>query len=170
MTNREIHEMVVRWLASLTGITVILARQNTPRPPLPYIMVNPIGWEALHYHPSEIEYTNAENEDAEPIVIAAPVLDMEWRYSIFSYTDGDREPEDVLLPIIAAIKMQQPMEPMYPSFVVHNISQVRSVPEIVENVWEPRAQMDLFLRGVTKYGQIIDVIETFEDFELERVP
>ena len=170
ITNRELHENLVRWIAATTGYQTILARQGAARPNLPYIMVNFTGWDPLHYHPAETEFEDIVVNDVEK-VRATPVQDAEWRYSIFSYCGDDREPEDMLMQLHSACKVAQVMEPIFPDFVIHDLSQVRSVPEYVQNTWEPRAQMDLFLRGVTRYGHVIDVIETAEYniTEVERV-
>lgn len=167
VSSFEAHEIVVRWIAAKTGLKTILARQGVARPPVPYIMVNPTGFNTLHYHASEVEYEEVTTPDGEK-VLATPVMDVEWRYSIHAYSSEDREPEDILIPLKSYVQLQQPMEPMFPELVVHSISQIRNVPEMVQNTWEPRAQMDLFLHGVMRYGHLIDVIEQTE-VVIERV-
>lgn len=168
ISNFELHNNVVKWVAAKTGITVILARQGAARPALPYIMVNFTGFDTTNYHPSEIEFEDVM-VGADERVKATPVQDGEWRYSLHAYCGSDSEPEDLLMPLHAYCRIPQAIEPLLPDFVVSDVSQVRSVPEFIQNVWEPRAQMDLFLRGVARYGHIIDVIETVEyDINVER--
>jgi hypothetical protein len=59
------------------------------------------------------------------------------------------------------------MEPLMPSLVIHEVSQIRNVPEWINNAWQPRSQMDVFVHGLTKDGFVVDVIEQ-TSFETTR--
>lgn len=151
MTDDEVHSAVVRWLASITGETVIKAHQEGPRPPLPYVMVNMTGTAEVREHAQVVDY-----EEDTAGVLAAPVIETEWRFSVHAYGP---KPTGFLRPVRSAAQLAQKVEPLMPSLVVHEISQVRNVPDWVNERWEPRAQMDMFVRGLTRDGFAIDVIE-----------
>ncbi|MCO5152582.1 MULTISPECIES: phage neck terminator protein [unclassified Shinella] len=150
MTDDEVHSAVVRWLKSVTGKTVIKAYQSAKRPAGQYITVNLTGFYELHEHAQEVVYTGDDE------VAATPVIEVEWRFSTHAYGP---QPTAILRPVISARKLAQVTEPLMPGLVLHDVSQIRHVPEFVNNAWEPRAQMDINLRGLVKDGHVIDVIE-----------
>lgn len=160
MTDRDTHSQVVRWVAAVTGTQTIKSHQSGTAPTLPYIMVNMTGSEEVRVHEQTIEYANQG-----PDVKATPVIEMEWRFSVHAYGTS---PTDILRPIRSAMKLSQVMEPILPSLIVHEISQIRSVPDWINNQWQPRAQMDVFVRGLTRDGYVLDVIEKTE-INFERV-
>lgn len=159
MTNDEVHSAVVRWIKQITGKTTIQDHQSGKAPALPYCMVNFTGMVEVREHPSEVEY------EGETEITARPIIEMEWRFSVHSYGP---QPTDTLRPVVSAAKLAQVMEPMFPALVIHEISQIRNVPDWINNEWQPRAQMDIVLRGVTRDGHVIDVIEEYS-FEFTRV-
>ncbi len=48
-----------------------------------------------------------------------------------------------------------------PGLIIHDVSPIRDVPDFNNAAWEPRAQMDLYLRGLTKDGVLVDTIEHY---------
>lgn len=156
MTEDELHANLVRWIAARTGVTTIKAYQSGHRPDLPYVMVNlpTIG---------EVRENEQETEYAEDVpsgrIMAKPVIETEWMFSIHAYGPS---PTGILRPLRAAAKLAQVNEPLLPLVVIHDISIIRNVPEWVNNAWEPRAQMDLSLRGLVRDGHLIDTIEQYE--------
>lgn len=162
MDNRDIHSALVRWLSTRTELLVIKAYESGALPSLPYLMVNFLGQREIRAHPQDFEY--AEDLPSER-VMARPVIDSEWHFSIHAYGDY---PSDILRPLVSAAHLAQVNEPLMPGLIIHEISQVRNVPEYVNDEWEPRAQIDLFLRGLTRDGHLIDTIETFEPFRISR--
>ncbi|MBG6211680.1 hypothetical protein IWQ49_006371 [Labrenzia sp. EL_126] len=162
MTNDEVHSAVVRWInASTAGTPTIKAHQSGDRPGTPYIMVNFTGLVEVQRWHQKIEYTETENLNSagEKIVEAAPVIEMEWRFSVHAYGTA---PTDELRPIVSAIKMQQPMEPLQPDLIVHEVSRIRNVPDWINNAWEPRAQMDFIVRGLIRDSVNVDTIDEYE--------
>lgn len=158
MTNNDVHSAIVRWIASMTGLVTIKAHQSGKAPSLPYCMVNLTGAVEVRKHAQDIEYVEAdeplEGEDF-PIVTAHPVIEMEWRFSIHVYGNN---PSDYFRPMISAIKMVQPTEVLEP-LSVHEFSQVRIVPDWINESWQPRAQADLSVRGLVKDGHEVFVAE-----------
>lgn len=159
MTNDEVHSAVVRWIAAVTGKTTIHAYQGIKAPALPYIVVNLTGVSEVREHPQETEY------DGDEEVIATPVIEAEWRFSAQSFGPS---PTDILRPVVSAQKLAQIAEPLMPGLIIHELSEIRHVPDFINNAWEPRAQMDIFVRGLVKDGHVIDVIEE-TTFVHERV-
>ncbi|MCO6407361.1 phage neck terminator protein [Hoeflea alexandrii] len=160
MTNDEAHSAIVRWVAAKTGVTTIKAHQGGAAPALPYIMVNMTGFAEVRENAIDIEFTETDelNSEDEKIVEAAPVTEMEWRFSVHAYGDN---PTDQLRPIVSVMKLSQGTEPAYPGLTIHEASQIRNVPDWINNEWQPRAQMDLFARGIIRDASNVDVIDEY---------
>ena len=157
MTDDEIHSAIVRWLAGIIGKQVIKDHQSGPRPALPCVMVNLLGTSEVREHAQTIEYQDGVVSGSDPApVTATPVIETEWHFSVHAYGD---KPTGILRPVRSAIQLAQKIEPLMPSLVVFDVSRVRNVPEWINERWEPRAKMDLFVRGLTRDGFVIDVIE-----------
>lgn len=171
MTDDEIIGKVVEWLATVTGRVVIQAHQSGPRPAVPYIMVNMTGTAEPRDQVQEVQYTDLDTENSEGLleVEAAPVIEVEWQFSVHAYGATDALSTDLLRPVRSAVRLSQVLEPLFPTFDVHRISQTRNVPEYVNEVWEPRAQMDVMLRGLTRDGFVIDPIEQSSPFAVGRI-
>lgn len=147
-------------MKSVTGITTIKAYESGTAPTTPYNMVNMLGTRDIRAHEQVIEYADQGAD-----VKATPVIEVEWSFSVHAY---GANPTDNLRGIRSAAKLSQVMEPMLPSLIVHDVSQIRNVPDWINNQWQPRAQLDLFVRGLTRDGFLLDVIEQTE-FNFERV-
>lgn len=162
MTNDQVHTALNQWIRSKTGnTTVIKAHQGGTAPTGNYIMTNFTGSAEVRRHNITVEFTDTgvPNSEGENIITAAPVIEMEWRFSVHAYGTS---PTDRLRPIVSAMKMLQPMEPLVPGLHVHEISQIRNVPDWINNAWQPRAQMDLFVRGITRDSVgTVDVIDEY---------
>lgn len=171
MTDDETIGKVVEWLATVTGHVVIQAYQGAARPALPYLMVNLTGTAKVRRNPQDIKYTDLETENSEGLleVKASPIIEVEWRFSIHGYGQTGAISTDLLRPIHSAVELAQVMEPLWPDLRVHETSQTRNVPEYVNEVWEPRAQMDMMVRGVTSDGFVIDPIEQHSPFVVASV-
>jgi len=166
MTNDEVWSAVQSWIRGAAGKETIRAHQGIKAPALPYIMVNFTGTSEVRQHEQTVEYTDtgADNGEGEHQISAAPVIEIEWRFSVHAYGE---EPTGILRPIISAQKLRQTMEPMFPALVIAEISQIRNVPDFIDNHWEPRAQMDFFVRGLTRDGFIVDTIDE-SSFDIAR--
>lgn len=162
MTDDDIHTALVRWLANLTGLVVIKSYEGGPEPARPYIEVNFTTRREVREHEQRIDF---DEDDTAGEVVARPVIECEWSFSLHAF--GTAQPTDLLRPVVSAIKLAQVQEPILPGLVIHEISQIRHIPDYVGEQWRKRAQMDMFLRGVTRDGFVIDVIETTE-FDIER--
>lgn len=165
MTNDQVHSAVVQWVkAKTSNTTTIKAHQGGNAPALPYIMINFTGAvEVRRWHSStEFTETDEENSEGENIVTAAPVIEMEWRFSVHSYGPS---PTDKLRPIVSAMKIPQAMEPLMPGLHVHEISQIRNVPDWINNEWQPRAQMDLIVRGIIR--DIVGEVDVIDEYSLD---
>lgn len=159
MTDQDIHSEVVKWLSGLTSVKVIKAYQSRGVP-LPYIMVNLTTVREVRAHEQEVEYQGGAVPDP---IEAAPVIETEWMFSVNAYAVN---PTDVLRPLRSAAKLSQMNEPLMPAYTVHTLSQIRHVPEWINEAWEPRSQMDLFLRGLVRDQFAVDVVEQYSfDFE-----
>lgn len=161
ITNDQVHNAVLNWIkAKTSNTTTIKAHQSGPAPALPYIMVNMTGAVEVRQHEAVIEYTDTgtPNSEGESVITAAPVIEMEWRFSVHSYGTA---PTDRLRPILSAMKLPQAMEPLMPGLHVHEVSQIRNVPDWINNAWQPRGQMDLFVRGIIRDSHVVDVIDEY---------
>lgn len=166
MTNDATHEAVVAWIASATNVVTIAAYQSGKVPAEPYIMVNMTGFFEVRTHEQDIVYTNGidpPGDDPAPVT-ATPIIETEWRFSVHAYGTS---PTDILRPVVSAVKLAQAQEPLMPGLIIHEISQIRHVPDWVNERWQDRAQMDFNIRGLTKDGHVIDVIEE-ASFDIAR--
>lgn len=161
MTDDQVHSAMVRWLAALTGVTVIRTHQSGPAPAEPYIAVNLTTTRQIRQHAQVVDY---DTEDSAGAVAASTVLEVEWQFSCHAYGE---EPLAILRPVRSAIQLAQMHEPLLPDLVIHECSQIRNVPDWLNERWEPRAQIDIFVRGLTRDGFDVDVIEQAH-FDLER--
>ena len=159
MTNDEVWSAVVRWVKAKTGKTTIKSHQGGPAPTGQYAMVNFTVSAEVRQHEQVTEYDEAGGD-----ITARPVMETEWRFSVHAYGP---QPTDILRPLVSAAKLAQVLEPLLPGLTIHEISQIRNVPDWINNAWQPRAQMDIAIRGLTRDGFIIDVIEQTQ-FDYQR--
>lgn len=159
MTDDDIHSALVRWLKALTGLTTIKTHQSGPAPSGSYIAVNLTGTVNVREWAQATEYEEAAPDSGEEFgeVTARPLIEVEWRFSVHAYGPN---PTSILRPVRSAYQLLQRHEPMLPNLVIFDVSQIRNVPDWINEKWEPRAQMDIVLRGITRDGLVIDVIET----------
>lgn len=160
MTDDDIYSSVVRWFNQTTGLVFIQGHQDGERPAEPYGMVNYTGLMEVRSHPQKVDWLR--NPDG-PLgesnrSIATPLIESEWQFSIHVYGKGG---SDYLRPVRSAFHLMQANEPLMPNLVIFDISQVRKVPEYVNEKWEDRAQMDFMVRGLTRDGILQDTIETY---------
>lgn len=167
MTDDEVYTALTDWLTTVCGVTVIRTHQGGDAPALPYVAVNMPTIREVFQHERETVYfdTGVPNSEGENQIRASPIIETEWFFSVFAY---GANPTDVLRPIKSAAKLPQMNEPLMPALSLHDISQVRYLPELINKEWEPRAQVDIFLRGLTKDGFIVDVIDE-PHFNFEQV-
>lgn len=161
MTDDQVHSALVRWLRGLTGVTVIKSHQGGHAPTDPYIAINLATTRQLRVHAQTLDYAP---EDTAGNVALSPVIEVEWQFSCHAYGP---HPTSILRPVRSAIQIAQAQEPMLPNLVIHECSQIRNVPDWINEAWAPRAQMYIFVRGLTRDGGFaVDVIEetplTFE--------
>lgn len=152
-TERDVHSAVVRWVALVSGLTVIKAHQGGARPDKPYIMVNHIATRDVREHKQRTDW---DEDTAGDEVTASPVIETEWQFSLHAYGD---DPMDTLRTIRSATHLAQMQEPLLPAYAINETGPINSVPDFINEAWEPRAQMNLFLRGLTRDGFVVDVIE-----------
>lgn len=156
-SDQSVWSAVVRWIATTTGAKAIKANEGGKRPALPYVMVNLTGTAEVREHPANIEYApDRDEEETTGAVTAYPVIEVEWRFSVHAFGN---EPTGILRPIRSAYQLAQVQEPLLPGLVISEVSQIRNIPEWVNNAWEPRAQVDVIVRGFTRDGFVIDVID-----------
>jgi hypothetical protein len=151
------------WIARVTGLQTIRIWQGGPQPETPYLVTNLTGSRQVRDHHQDIL---GEDDPDTGEFIATPIIEMEWNFSVNCY--GER-PMNILRPIIAASKLTQVEEPNFPALVIHQCSQIRNLSEWHDHDWEPRAQMDVDLRGLTADGHLIDIIETSEGVTFVRI-
>lgn len=159
MTEDEVFGAVVRYISLTTGARCIRAYQGKDAPELPYIMVNMMGADTIREHAQGVEFTGTDvpNSAGEETITAAPVIEMEWRFSVHAYGE---QPSSFLRKLVVASRVSQATEPLYPELTLHSLSAIRSIPEWINNGWQPRAQIDVFVRGIIRDEVTVDVIDS----------
>lgn len=169
MKDSEVRTAVTAWVAGLFAVGAVSVVEAYPAQELtpPYITVNLTTISQVRQHEQRTEFTKGEqpaDPDEKRPITAAPVIETEWMLSIQAYAE---DPTALLRPLWSACKLPEKDESLRPLHI-HQTSQIRYVPDFVNNRWEPRAQMDLFVRGLVMDGFVIDTIEQFS-FETETV-
>jgi hypothetical protein len=150
------------WIARITGLTSIRIWQGGPQPERPYLVTNLIGSREVRDWPLD----QFGEEDVDGQIDMTPIIEMEWNFSVNCYGEA---PMNILRPIIAASHLTQVEEPNFPALVIHQCSPIRNLSEWHDHDWEPRAQMDMDLRGLTADGHLVDTIETSEGVRFIRI-
>lgn len=165
MTNKQVHEALIMWLNNLLNLTVIKDRQGIARPPLPYIMVDLANFTELHERPADFNWNELDttNSQGNNEFKATAVMEVEWVFLVFCYGDNA---DQTLRKVQAAKHFAQVQESLLPQLVIHEIGTVNSVPELVDEKWEPRAQVNITLRGLSSDGYVVDIIEEHSPFDI----
>ena len=163
MRDTEVHGELVKWIAGLTGVMAIRSHQAGQQPPEPYIMVNFTTSREVNRWETMVEWSE---DEASGRLRAAPVIEVEWQFSVHAY---GQDPSDILRPLKAAAKMQQAEEPLLPLLTIHEMSQIRNVPDWDGTQWEPRAQVDVFVRGRVRDAVVVDAIDQIEKVDIARM-
>lgn len=159
MTNEEVHEELIVWLHSLLGIVVIKDRQQAERPALPYGMVDLASWGDLDEHETQLRYEDVETAEG-PVVRVTPEVPREWTFLFFTYGDA---PDVYMNRLKSAVHLPQVQEALLAvGLVIHEVSTANSIPELVGERWEPRAQVNITVRGVSSESFDTSVIEQHE--------
>lgn len=160
MTNDEVHEQVILWLRGLLGIVVIKDRQQADRPAKPYGMVDLANWGNLDENITKERYEDGLNEAEGPIVKITPEVEREWGFLFFTYGD---QPDVHMTRLMSAVLLRQAQEPLLVlGLTVHEVGRANSVPELIGEVWEPRSQVNIIVRGVSSESFDTPVIEQHE--------
>lgn len=164
MSEDDLYSRLIGWLRLRSGLSVIIRdRLGQPRPSGVYGMVNLIRGEALN-GPSEIEYT--DNPLFTPLALSTspephfqvPVVAWEWTFSFNVYAPSA---VDYIRKVANAAMINIGLEPLLP-LTVNRVSAIRRIPELINQVWEDRCQIDLFIHGLARDGVSVDVIETVD--------
>jgi len=166
VTNVQVHEAVIGWLSGLTGATFIKDRQGIARPAMPYGIVEVASWKDLTERPSDDQWDELETLNSAGLkdLKATPLIAIEWTFAVLIYGS---EAQNLFRLIQAGIRLSQKQEPLLPYLVVHDLGPVGSVPELVDEVWEPRSHAALTVRGWNTDGFVIDSIQEY-DFDYTR--
>jgi hypothetical protein len=161
-TDDEIWSDVNAWISGVTGVEAIRQWQGGPTPARPYIVTNLFGSVEVRSWPQDLV---GEEDPESGRILGQPIIEMEWNFSIHAFGET---PMNILRPLIAASKLTQVEEPLFPALVIADASAIRNLSEWHNEDWEPRAQIDLNFRGLTRDGHLIDTIEEIEGIRITR--
>jgi hypothetical protein len=166
MTETEVHEAVIRWLNSILDLTVIKDRQGIDRPATPYVMVDLVNFTELTQRPSDFDSQELDSLNSEGLneVKLIPVIELEFVFLVFCYGDNSMR---TLRKVQTARHLAQMNEPLMPALVIHEVGTINSVPEFVDERWEPRAQCNVVVRGISSDGFVVDTIEEHMPFDVQ---
>lgn len=153
MTEEQVTNAVVQFLNARLGILVIQADQSKPDPDVTHVAVRFTGLSEMRDNPQGDDFEDLSAED----VLQTQVIESEWRFSLHAYGPN---PVSLMRKLRAAVHSIYRSKPLLDlKLELHEVSQIRNVPEYFNEQWQPRAQMDLYVRGLTKEGDLVDVIE-----------
>lgn len=158
MTDLEVLEETIVWLAGIMEITVIKDRQSVNRPPLPYATAEIANIRDVYQHPRDILFEELESENSEGLkeIKATAEVEVEWALLVNVYGD---QPTRYLRKVAGAALLAQKNESLMPRLVVHEVGTINAIPEFIGQRWEPRAQTTLTLRGTSSDGFVVDTVE-----------
>lgn len=165
MRETDLFQALRPWLKEATGIEVIEAHPDGPRPQGEYASVNLIEAQRLSLPVVNLYEEEAEaGPDGIKSLHQVPVIPFEWLYSINVFAsdpvDCARRAATWSMSDAAALRL-------YP-LIVEPIDRIRRLPVEIDGVWEGRAQFELAVRGYVKRGVITDGAGT--EIEIGRVP
>lgn len=145
------------FLMTYTGIPeVILGFGGGARPALPYSTLHLTSARPVNRLEQRHMYDDGTDASQEP------GIEWEFVYQFDVYGDGA---EDVFAKLEAARFVPTALQTMRP-YTIHETSGVRHLPEIVDNKYEERSNVDIVLRAVIHHDFAIDPIDEFEDPEV----
>lgn len=158
MIDDTVHGAIVAWLAGVTGATVIRAYQSAPPPAEPYIAVGLDATREISAHPIELPIvaTGETTSEGKAEVEQAPAIEREWQFGLQGIGAGA---EGLLRKIKVAAHVNYLRQDLYP-LKLHEVGEVNRLPDERNQRWESRAACDLFLRGITRDGVLIETIES----------
>jgi hypothetical protein len=164
MSDEVMQNMLVQWIANTAKCTCIRDYQAGKMPKLPYIAIHYIQSKEVRDHSQRFLWEE-DDMSAPPRMWQAPVIEVEYMFSVNGFSSFS--PTDLLKPLRSAAYVAQATEPLMPMFQVHEVGEIRNLSEWANDVWNNRAQMDLFLRGIEADGHLVDTIEEY-NFIFER--
>lgn len=151
MTDTQVWEAMIGWIAETTGLTTIKAHQGAEPPAKPYAMVNLVNSREVRRHEQNVTFSETEGQ-----VSAEAHIETEWFLSVHTYGDNPTEP---LRKLRTSYRIPGAIESIAP-LTIHEFGRINRVPEAVKNQWDERGQCNLFVRGMVSESAEIDVIET----------
>ena len=138
---------------------VIFDSQNGDRPTGSYVMLNMIEAKRIQMR-MDVDYDvnpafdGTDANDAE--LMANPCAEWEWNFSVNAYSV---DAINTLSTLKSAAEIDEIESGLLP-LIVFNVSDIRRLPELINERWEERAQMDVALRGyVNTRGTLVDTVE-----------
>ena len=121
--------------------------------------------EELSEHVAEMRYEELDSLNSEGLneVKATPIIELEWLMLVFSFGEGQ---SGALRKVKQAAHLREIQEPLMPVLNIHETGVINSIPEFVDQRWEPRSQLNVMLRGVSSDGFVIDTIEQHTPFDV----
>lgn len=166
MREVDLFQALHPWLRAATGIEVIEAHSNAPTPAGAYLSVNMYLATPRTQYATQMNYEEAPIASGDGIkdLFQVPVIEMEWVYSLNIYAENS---VDFGRRIISWCMSDGAALLLYP-LMAQPVERVRRLPEMVENKWQDRSQLDLTIRGFVKRGVITD--GDGQEIEIGRIP
>jgi hypothetical protein len=161
MTELEQFTTLRTWILAITDLPeIIRAHPDAPRPSGVYGVLNLVNANRINW-PDDYDYaqldgsTVVDTGDDYPTE-QIPVEQWEYQWSFHLYGPGGA---DQAARLISAARSDAALLRLHP-LTLHRTSMVRRVPELIENVWEERAQIDLFVHARVRHGFKSDRVDT----------
>lgn len=161
MKQQEVEDRLRNWLLPKlpNSIDVIFDHQSQTRPTGNYCMLNLTNVERIQM-PLGFEYSDNTGPNAggtEPSFNKLLCGEWEWTFSFNAYA---QDAIDYLTAIKTATEIDHVDETGFAPLIIFSTSNIRRLPELIKEVWENRAQIDLFVRGIVNTeGVFVDSIE-----------
>lgn len=154
MTEDEVADHLWQWLTDMTGATVIHAHQGKAEPLEPFLVIQLLQSNALYQNRADTDYPSI-GAGADEVISEAPVRDWFWRFSLNAYGAGG---DEILRKVKAASVILTHSRKIAP-LNIFETTRIASIPELLNEDWRRRVQMDIELRGLVRDAMPIDVAE-----------
>lgn len=155
-TEAEQYNTLRTWLMALTGLPeIILANPNAPRPQGSYGMLNLIRMTRINW-PDAYEYEVDEEGSTAETIFQTPIEHWRCTWSFNVYAPNAASIASLVKTADGSHAALRTLEP----YTIFSTSDIRRLPELIQQTWEDRAQIDIELDAKLKRRFEIDVVET----------
>lgn len=166
MSGDPVWDAVVTWVKKTTSLPVIKDRSSGVVPYRNYLLVNKLSMDRTTENNIRV-WTTEREVDGEMVIEHLPDVVFEWVFSVTAECADTALGQNALVRLQNAASMSVSQEPLWPAYRIQRTSIIRYIPTFINEAWERKSQMDVFIHGKINDVHQGYVIEQFE-FDFNR--